>query len=138
MSRDLNQLSPAVRPMVDEFLYAASGAGLELLVTCTTRTMQEQADLYAEGRTAPGHIVTNAQPGQSAHQYGMALDFVPIINGKPCWDDSNPVWEIAGKLAESCGLEWAGRWSKFREYPHVQLPNWLSHIAHDSVGVMET
>jgi peptidoglycan L-alanyl-D-glutamate endopeptidase CwlK len=138
MSRSLDDLSPLVRPLIDKFLSSATAAGLDLLVTCTLRSEAEQTALYAQGRTAPGHIVTNAKPGQSAHNYGLAIDFVPMINGKPCWDGSDPAWEKAGEIAESCGLEWAGRWTTFREEPHVQLPNWVAQISSTPVGVLET
>lgn len=129
MSRALDDLSPAVRPLVDAFLYAATGAGLDLLVTCTARTLAEQAQLYAQGRTAPGKIVTNAPPGESAHNFGLAIDVVPIINGKPDWEGAHPVWAQAGNLGEAAGLEWAGRWVHMREMPHFQLPNWRDHKA---------
>ena len=42
-------------------------------VTQGLRTMVEQEALYAQGRTAPGAIVTNAQPGQSPHNPGGGL-----------------------------------------------------------------
>jgi len=127
MSRDLNDLHPEFRPFVDGFLEDVKGVGIDILVTCTSRTNAEQASLYAEGRTAPGRIVTNAKPGQSAHNYGLAIDIVPVINGKLCWDDANPVWQEIGKIGMARGLVWLGApGSPFREYPHFQMPNWES------------
>lgn len=131
MSRDLNHLHPVMRLLADEFLAGCKTAGLDILVTCTFRSHTEQAKLYAQGRTEPGRIVTNAKPGESAHNVtigpvpaSMALDFVPLIGGKPQWRNDHPAWLQAGEIAESVGLEWAGRWKRFREFPHVQLKGW--------------
>ena len=127
MSRDLADLHPAFAPMAALFLADVKNAGIDLLVTCTARTNLEQAALYAQGRTAPGHIVTNAQPGQSAHNYGLAIDVVPIVNGKCVWDDSNPIWAQVGKIGVDRGLVWLGSaGSSFKESPHFQMPNWES------------
>lgn len=49
-------------------------AGLEPIVTEGVRSPERQAQLYAQGRTSPGQIVTNARPWESAHQYGLAID----------------------------------------------------------------
>jgi peptidoglycan LD-endopeptidase CwlK len=125
VSRSLDDLRPEVRPMVDKFLEAAHTVGIELLVTCTLRSMGEQAALYAQGRTMPGRIVTRAQPGQSAHNFGLAIDVVPIVNGKPDWIESDPIWQTIGELGEQAGLEWYGApESRFPEMPHFQHPNW--------------
>ena len=129
MSRNLNDLSMLFRPLADRFLYAAAQHRLDLLVTCTLRTFAEQDALYAQGREVPGRIVTNAKSGESAHNFGLAIDIVPMINGKPEWTGTSPAWELAGQLGEDLGLEWAGRWTKFIEKPHFQLPNWPMHKA---------
>lgn len=126
-ARSLAVLHPIFRPKAEAFLKAANTAGLDVLVYCTLRTMQEQADLYAQGRTKPGRIITNARPGQSAHNFGLAFDGAPLIGGKIDWDPENPVWDLYGKVATDSGLEWAGNWVSFKEYPHIQLPNWEQH-----------
>lgn len=127
MSRSLDDLHPEVRPLVDKFLEACKAAGIDILVTCTHRSNEEQAALYAQGRTAPGKIVTNAKPGQSSHNgmlngkpASLAIDVVPMRAGKPVWSVSDPVWQQVGELGEKAGLEWAGRWKRFREFPHFQ------------------
>lgn len=48
----------------------------------TLRTISEQNELYAQGRTKPGKVVTFAKGGQSMHNYGLAIDIVLIIDGK--------------------------------------------------------
>lgn len=131
MSRDLHHLHPDMRRLAEQFLAECKSAGLDILVTCTFRSHAEQQALFEQGRTKPGRIVTNAKPGESAHNVtlgpvpaSMALDFVPMAGGKPQWRNEHPAWLQAGEIAERVGLEWAGRWKRFKEFPHVQLPGW--------------
>lgn len=129
-SRRLDYLHPAVLPMVERFLASARLEGIDLLVTCTWRSAEEQARLYAQGRTAPGRIVTRAKPGQSMHNVmlrggqpaSLAVDVVPLRFGKPIWDARDALWQEVGDLGQAAGLEWAGRWKRFREFPHFQHP----------------
>lgn len=132
-SRSLEDLHDAIRQQAYTFTGRCKGAGLDVLVTCTLRSLDEQAALYAQGRTSPGHIVTNAKPGSSAHNYGLALDVVPLVNGKPLWTfdvkSPGPVWQKVGDLGMSAGLEWFGApGSPFLEAAHFQLHGWRDHI----------
>lgn len=128
-TRSLDALRPEVRPLVDAFLSSCVLAGLDVLVTCTFRNDAEQTALYAQGRTTPGHIVTNAKAGQSAHQYGLAIDIVPLVNGKPDWNGGDAVWQAVGDLGQQAGLTWLGALgSTFPEKPHFELPNWKASI----------
>lgn len=83
------------------------------------RTPQRQARLYAQGRSAPGSIVTNAKPWQSFHQYGVAGDFVLNINGDWSWETSGKKgawWSRLHELGEQVDLKPLS-W----ELPHLQL-----------------
>lgn len=124
-SRKLEDLHLAVQPRIRQWLARCEAAGIDVLITSTYRDAESQAALYAQGRTAPGPKVTNAKPGQSFHNYRLAADFVPIVGGKPRWDDRGLFLRI-GQLAEGCGLEWAGRWTRFPELAHVQWTGGLS------------
>ena len=123
-SRNLSDLQPAVADKCQKHIDACIAAGIDLLVTCTLRDWDEQARLYRQGRTAPGGIVTNAKPGDSAHNYGLAYDVVPMRNSKPVWgtiaDMDKALWTRVGEIGESVGLEWAGRWVSFKEFAHFQ------------------
>jgi len=125
-SRNLNDLLPEVKARVDKFIEACNHNGIDLLITSTYRDNESQAQLYAQGRTAPGKIVTNAGPGDSYHNYRCAVDVVPLLNGKPDWDGSHPVWAEIGRLGKECGLEWAGDWKSFKELAHFQYTNGLT------------
>ena len=128
MSRDLSQLHDAIRPLAVQFLADARDAGIDLIVTCTSRTLEEQTALYLQGRTLPGRIVTYAKAGESAHNYGLALDVVPVVNGKCDWNGQDLVWQQIGELGQKRGLEWFGAPdSKFHELAHFQLHDWRDH-----------
>ena len=122
MSRDLKDLTPAMQLKVGVLAQLTDEAGIDLLIYCTRRTMDEQAALYAIGRDRPGRIVTRAKPGQSAHNYGLAIDAVPMLHGKPQWASTSPLWKQYGDLCAKAGMEWAGKWTTFKEYPHAQMP----------------
>jgi peptidoglycan L-alanyl-D-glutamate endopeptidase CwlK len=124
-SRSIDDLHPAVADKARAFVTACADASIDVLITSTYRDHDSQAALYAQGRTAPGHIVTNAQPGQSWHNWRLAFDFVPIVNGKAQWDDTE-LFRRCGEIAESVGLEWAGRWRSFRELAHCQYTGGLT------------
>ena len=145
-SRKITDCHPTLQPLVQQFLHNCTASGVDVLITCTWRSPEEQESLYAQGRTKPGKIVTNARAGQSAHNYtlnglpaALAIDVVPMRNGKPVWGlsgdgmDDNPadddrddleLWQKVRSAGESAGLESASRWKSFREWPHFQHPRY--------------
>lgn len=123
-SRSLDDLRVPVRTRAQAFIAACHKVGIDVLITSTYRDDESQADLYAQGRTKPGRIVTDAKAGQSFHNYRCAFDFVPLVNGKPRWDDLS-LFTRCGEIAESVGLTWAGRWTRFKEMAHCQYTGGL-------------
>ena len=119
-SRKISDLHPVVARKCQDFIDKCEAAGIDVIITSTLRTMEEQAALYAQGRTKAGPIVTNAKPGQSWHNWGCAFDFVPIKNGKADWNNIMTFGKC-GKIAESVGLEWGGRWRTMKDLPHCQF-----------------
>jgi len=123
-SRSLGDLNPIVGAMAEKHIALCEAAGIDLLVICTYRSHEEQDALYEQGRTTTGPIVTNARAGQSMHQYRLAYDCVPLIKGKPVWGTTGTnltLWKKVGALGKEAGLEWAGDWTTFKEYPHFQF-----------------
>lgn len=118
MSNKIEDLEPELREQATTLLAEAARHGLLLRITHTRRTFQEQEDIYAQGRTKPGPKVTAAAAGWSAHNYGLAFD-VCQHGGEP-YPDNDDWWEKVGRLGESLGLEWGGRW-KHPDRPHFQL-----------------
>ncbi len=71
------------------------------------RSANRQAELYAQGRTLPGNIVTKAKPWSSFHQYGLAVDFALKIRGVWSWDNSRENeghWRSLHAIGEEYGL----------------------------------
>lgn len=124
-SRNINDLQPKVAAMCSEFVNRCKAKGIDVIITSTYRDAASQDALYAQGRTKPGKKVTNARAGQSYHNWGVAFDFAPIVNGKAMWNDV-ALFTKCGEIAESVGLEWAGRWVKFKELAHCQYTNGLT------------
>jgi len=124
-SRSLTDLNPKVAAMCSEFINSCKKQHIDILITSTYRDTESQNALYAQGRTAPGKKVTNAKGGQSFHNWKVAFDFCPIVNGKPNWNDV-ALYTKCGEIAESVGLEWAGRWKSFKELAHCQYTGGLT------------
>lgn len=127
MSSRIDDLEPHTRDLCVEFLAKASNAGIGLRVTHTLRTFDEQNHLYAQGRTLPGKIVTNAKAGQSPHNFGMAFD-VCFEGREPYPPITDPRWEFIGKMGEALGLNWGGpngKGDKFTfDRPHFERFGW--------------
>ena len=118
--KNIATLTPYAQRKAREWLRKCREAGINVKIICGTRTYEEQADLYAKGRTAPGKKVTNARPGYSWHNFGVAWDFVVFdANGQPLWD--SPLMDRCGRIGEELGLEWGGSWKSFKDTPHLQL-----------------
>jgi hypothetical protein len=85
------------------------------------RTMQQQQQLYLQGRGTPGLKVTNAKAGESPHNWGCAVDLtIWTATGHPIW--SHASW---GELEDKCqkfALEWGGWWVSFPDRFHIELP----------------
>ena len=124
-SRSLSDLNPKVAAMCSEFINRCKEKNIDILITSTYRDAESQNALYAQGRTAPGKKVTNAKGGQSFHNWKVAFDFCPIVNGKPNWNDV-ALYTKCGEIAEGVGLEWAGRWKTFKELAHCQYTGGLT------------
>lgn len=122
--------------MAEALLILCKDKGIDVILTSTYRDKESQDALYAQGRTTPGKKVTNAKGGQSMHNWRVAFDVVPVINGKAVWNDDN-LWNRVGEIGESVGLEWGGRWSKFIDRPHLQFTQGLT-LADFNAGKMIT
>lgn len=121
-SRKIEDLVPELQPLCRELLARCRAEGINAFITCTYRSPAEQAKLYAQGRTTPGKIVTNAKAGQSKHNVRKAFDIaIKTEDGSLNWDTSHEHWRRVGEIGEELGLEWGGRWPKMRDYPHFQI-----------------
>lgn len=123
-----------VHPKLQVVIETAIGnSPIDFAVTSGVRTVKEQKELWAQGRTKDGEIVTNADgiTKRSNHQigrdgYGWAVDFCPYIGGKLMWKDEIAFGIIADhikKTAKSIGIkvEWGGDWKGGWDKPHIEL-----------------
>lgn len=94
-SRNILDLDPKVQDVCLKHVALCKQRGIEIIVTSTWRDYEAQEQLYAIGRTTDKDRkpVTNARAGQSFHNFRVAWDVVPVINGKAVWDSKDPVWE---------------------------------------------
>jgi len=127
-SRLIIDLLPDVGQKATRWLDVCRLRGTDPLVYCTWRGPSEQDALYAQGRTAPGPKVTMAKAWQSWHQMRRAWDAVPMQSGKCMWryDSISPDWQTMIDVADELGIEWAGRWKRFRESCHWQVTGGLT------------
>ncbi len=113
-------LARKIRQMAD--ILAVDRPPVTLRVTQGLRTWGEQAQLYAQGRSATGRIVTNAEPGHSYHQFGLAVDVVPLgLDGQPDWNTTHPIWQRIVSVGQNLGLTAGAQFRSFPDYPHFQL-----------------
>lgn len=136
---NLSGLHPKVRQMAEQLLHTIETPMAELGVTVVVisglRSWEAQAALYAQGRTKPGKIVTKAQPGNSWHNYGLAMDLALFDSKTRVYlDEKDPkradaAYAKIATTAEAQGWEWAGRWKRFCETPHFQFTGGLRSIA---------
>ena len=117
-SRDPKKLNPALYERYLAFDAAMRDAGVDYILTCTTRTQADQDALYARGRTQPGAIVTWTR--KSKHIAGRAFDIAVLKDGKITWAPKDYIQ--AGAIGRACGLDWGGAWTRNKDYPHFELP----------------
>lgn len=125
-SRSLDDLATPVKEAAIAMQVKCAEEGIDLLIYCTLRTNEEQTELFAKGRTVPGGIVTMARAGESMHNpdsegKSWAFDAVPLVDGECAWRSKSLIQKV-GRIGESCGLKWAGRWTgALREAVHYQM-----------------
>jgi peptidoglycan L-alanyl-D-glutamate endopeptidase CwlK len=126
---NLDQLyAPLVERILD-VMAACRARGADYYAISGYRSDAEQMVLWCQGRTAPGTIVTGAKAGESPHNYGLAVDFCRdgFLDRRGLQPDYRPEsYAILGEEAAKAGLVWGGSWPHFKDYPHVQLPGWVT------------
>lgn len=126
----IKTLHPKVRKNYSDFINDLSNQGIKYRLYSGFRSFQEQAELYGKGRTEAELIlvnvdvkyarptekrVTDAIPGKSYHNYGLAGDGVEIVNGKAIWKSANEQKIV--DTAKKYDLYWGGN---FGDSPHFE------------------
>lgn len=123
-------LHSVVKVAAETLIDRCYNRGVPIVITQGLRTIAEQDALYAQGRTKPGAIVTNAHAGYSFHNFGVAIDFALLMpDGKAVsWDmkrdgdkDGRADWYEVVDEAKALGFAWGGDWVSFKDYPHFEM-----------------
>lgn len=125
--KNIATLHPEIRPYARALVRKAQARNITIKVISGTRTYEEQNELYEQGRSKPGRVVTNARAGHSNHNFGIAFDIGIFDNGK--YIPESPLYKAVGAIGQELGLEWGGSWTSIQDEPHFQLrPTWAENM----------
>lgn len=136
-------LHPKIRDEVLDLIKKANAATskeITIRIVQGLRTIDEQNELYALGRTKKnpdgaskkrplGNIVTNAKGGSSYHNYGLAFDFAFLEKNdneiswdtKKDWDgDMLSDWLEVVQIFTKAGYKWGGSFISIKDFPHLE------------------
>lgn len=148
-SRSLEHLHPDFREKVLLLILKCEEKGVKIRPYCTFRGPISQAKLWRQSRSKieiinvieklkreeaktvsrileevgpqSGRWATNALPGQSWHNYGLAVDcYVENEIGHAVWSSKNPGYLIYADTAKELELT-PGYYWKFQDSVHVQM-----------------
>lgn len=136
INKSINRMGlvhPVVKDSAIELIKRAYKEGIHVLMTNGYRNLEEQAKLYGKGRNSyiykgrnygdpKSAIVTNARPGSSNHNYGLAVDYV-LANedATEVYYTVNDKFKRVAAIAKTLGFAWGGDWSSFKDYPHLEM-----------------
>ena len=109
-----------------EVIARCNERGARYIATYGHRTYAEQTELWKQGRVLPGKKVTAARGGESAHNFGLAVDFVRDTDTKkpgvqPSWDRKD--YEV---LVEECEAEGLHNGKDYGDWFHVSWPDYVT------------
>lgn len=96
---------------------AADGINIEM--TDGWRGEQDQDKAKATGHS-------NAAFGHSPHNFGVAFDCAPIINGVLSWPSDMTLWGKIADTGKKLGLVWGGDFHTIVDLPHFEENGWRS------------
>lgn len=127
----LAKLLTVHKDLQDVFLAAIRVSPIDFGISHGLRTQAEQQELYAQGRTKQGNIVTKADGVKlrSKHQDGLAVDVYAFINGKVSYDDVHLALIAGVVLSEAASrnipIRWGGTFGskvfKGWDKPHYEI-----------------
>ena len=86
--------------------------------------MLRQDELYTQGRTAPGPIVTYKRGGESSHNVlpAVALDVAFVLpGGEVSWSGLLLSKFARVMKAADARVRWGGDWPGFKDQPHFEV-----------------
>lgn len=135
---------PSLKEYAIELIKRAYKEGIRVQISSGYRSYTDQAYIYGQGRLSywfkgknygrikDGNgkqlpIVSKAEPGESIHNYGLAIDYFLVSK-----DGNNSIWLVnedwkrVAAIAKELGFEWGGDWNGFKDYPHLQYNQGLT------------
>jgi hypothetical protein len=94
MITDLSALHPYFRDKIRQLILDCKAQGIELAVVESYRTHAKQSEYKVMGKK-----YTSSGAGRSKHQYGLAVDVVPIVDSVAVWDNT-ALWKKVGVTGE--------------------------------------
>jgi len=128
MIADLDALHPYFRDKISLLISTCKSKGIELAIVESYRTSTKQNEYKSMGKK-----YTRSGGGHSKHQYGLAVDVVPVIDSVAQWDNVK-LWRKVGAIGEQLGLRWGGRWRNPYDPGHFEWTGGLSSY-HLSAGL---
>jgi len=140
----IGDVHPSLKEYAIELIKRCYKEGIRVQLSSGYRSPIDQAYIYGQGRSsyiyngkqygrikdANGNqlpIISNAKPGTSIHNYGLAIDYFLVTE-----DGNNSIWTVnadwkrVAAIAKLMGFEWGGDWSSFKDYPHLQYTKGLT------------
>src|SRR5690606_17376323 len=96
---------------------------IPMFATEVWRDASRQDMLYVQGHS-------NARAGQSAHQYGLAVD---IVHGVKAWDMPETAWKMIGHIGKELAIQnglhimWGGDFKSLWDPAHWEIRDWKTH-----------
>lgn len=127
-SRSPEHLHPKLKELWSPIQYKFEQAtNKKLILTCTYRSPQKQAELYRQGRTMPGRIITHKDGIIKLSRHNKypaeAMDVAVLHGGKVLWEKEE--YYAIGPVCLELGLDWGGWWVTLPDFPHIELPKKL-------------
>lgn len=94
------------------------------------RGKEEQEQAFKKG-------FSRARWGESAHNYGFALDFFELAGDKKNIYEVTFFQIFVVEMQKNPDLLWYGHpKSSFREYPHVEVASWKKIVERDNIPLV--
>ena len=131
--RDIAELTPKAQKACGLFLLRCKEKGLPVYVTETYRPQERQNELYAQGRTRPGKVVTWTK--NSRHKSRRAWDICKLTGGKADYSDT-AFFKACGNVAKELDITWGGSW-KTPDMPHFEISETWTEPKEDTMTAEE-
>jgi peptidoglycan L-alanyl-D-glutamate endopeptidase CwlK len=125
-AKNLSSCHEKIREVIETSLELSA---IDFGVSHGHRSPEEQKEIFAQGRTKPGKIVTYCDGfdklSKHNHLPSLAVDVYAWVDGRASWDDEHLSY-LAGVILtvakqKGVNLFWGGHWKNFKDRPHFEL-----------------